>query len=220
MCASRAPRSIRSGRPASPRRVLPAEVEVLGGIVVLVDGGDLAGLQVDPLALAVVVLGESAVEFVGVRRVRESGGVGVDVIDPGVSVGGAAARDEPLVELVAEDLGSGGVGAVGLAEPVEEVRLVVGTEKHLVHRLAVDDFGLVAPLLVGLAVDEVARVTRLTLEVGQPDEPLSSVAVEVVQGSELAAVGEHRRLVEAPPAEPDTHFRHYQNVAGRRIKTA
>ena len=102
------------------------------------------------------------------------------MIDSGVPVRRAAAPDEPLVELVAEGLGSGGVGAAGLTEPVEKVRLVVGTEKHLLHRLAVDDFGLVAPLFVGLAVDEIAGVAGFALEVGQPDEPLSGVAVELV----------------------------------------
>jgi hypothetical protein len=85
---------------------------------------------------------------------------------------------------------------------------VLRTEQYLLHRFAVDDLRLVRAALLRLPVDEIAGVAGLLLEVRQADESLPRVVGHRVERAELAVVGEHLLLVEAPAAETDADFGH------------
>ena len=155
---------------------------------------------------------QPALDLLLVRRLRQVVGVGVDVVQSRVALGRAAALREPLVEGVAELLRADVLPAAGLAEPVEEVDLVLVADDRLGHRLAVDDGRLATPPDVVVAVDEVAGVTRALDERREPEQPSPWVLRNLVEGPELARLGEHLVLLEPPAAEADTHFRHRRRL--------
>jgi len=82
--------------------------------------------DVDPVALEALL--DALLDVLLVRQVREPIGVLLDVLDRGVPIRSLVARGDPLVKAVAEVEVAGVLATALLAEPVDQIRLVFGTE--------------------------------------------------------------------------------------------
>jgi dihydropteroate synthase len=133
------------------------------------------------------------------------------VFDARVVIGCAPAVGEPLVESILKFGVAAVVGSAFLAEPVEEIGFVFLAEDDLVQGFAIDRRRVVAGVQIAVAVDEPAGVTRRTDELAEPDDALAGLEVHRVQRLDVAVVGEHRRLVEAPAAKHDIDLSHRTN---------
>ncbi|MFC7137017.1 hypothetical protein ACFQRB_12205 [Halobaculum litoreum] len=119
------------------------------------------------------------------------------------------------MERVAERLLAGDGRAAALAEPEQEVGLVLVAQQHLVERFAVHDARHPAPLDLLVAVDQVAGVARLVHDHLQADEPVAGLLRDLLQRPPAAGVGEDVLLVEAPAAQADAHLTHLPALAAR-----